>query len=395
MFFQLNQLKNSRFTGSLLLKNGKSWSCQLYFRLGRIMWATGGPYPHLRWQRHLAVFCPELTGKKLAQIASGAKTQPEYEILIQLHQQASCLQKQKLINLVTSIVSEILFDLIQYGAVGQKKFSYRTIANDKPGPLLTLIDTEIACQQVQIAWQHWVSAELRDYSPNLFPVIEKVELLQEQLKPHLERQLISLVDGTQNLRSLALICARDVLSLTKLLLPFKDTGAISFSPVPHLRKFDLKPLETKKSLSWPNSDGLIISPSLSETFEPHNSTPLVACVDDSLLICRGLEQIITRQGYRFIGIRDSLKALAILLSTSPDLIFLDLSMPSLNGYELGAQLRKVPSFKEIPIVILTGQEGLVARSKAKLVGATAFLSKPLSKEEIWETVAKYLSSVSE
>ncbi len=250
MLLQLNQLKNSRFTGSLLLKAEKTWHCQLYFRLGRIMWATGGTYPHLRWQRHLALFCPELTGKKLAQIALGAKTQPEYEILIQLHEQGSSLQKQKLIDLVTSIVTEILFDLIQYGDVCQETFSYSAIPNHKPGPLLTLVDTELAWQQAQLGWQQWVSAELRDYSPNLFPVIENLELLQEQLQPNLYRQLISLVDGTQNLRSLALICAQDVLSLTKLLLPFKNAGAISFSPVPHLRKFDLRLINRELYQNW-------------------------------------------------------------------------------------------------------------------------------------------------
>ncbi len=195
---QLNELKNSRFTGSLLLNAGKSWRCKLYFRLGRIMWATGGAYPDLRWQRHLALFCPDVTKKELAQIVSGQKTEPEYEILAKLHQQGSSLEKQKLIDLVTSIVTEILFDLIQYSAVGRQQLSSSTTPNDKPGALFTLVDTEQVCQKAQQAWQEWVAAELKDYSPNLFPTIEKLELLQDKLKPNFYRQIISLVDVTHN-----------------------------------------------------------------------------------------------------------------------------------------------------------------------------------------------------
>ncbi len=180
------------------------------------------------------------------------------------------------------------------------------------------------------------------------------------------------------------------MNLTKLLISFKNADAISFSPVPNSRKFEPKPINTKKSFSSPNLDGLIISPPEIEAFQQHNFQPLVACVDDSLLICRALEQMITQQGYRFIGIRDSLKATPVLVETSPDFIFLDLIMPSINGYDLCAQLRKIPSLKDVPIVILTGKDGLVDRIRAKLIGATDFLTKPISKEEIWETLDKYL-----
>ncbi|MEL6500545.1 MAG: response regulator, partial [Cyanobacteria bacterium J06623_1] len=76
----------------------------------------------------------------------------------------------------------------------------------------------------------------------------------------------------------------------------------------------------------------------------------------------------------------------------PDLIFLDLVMPNTNGYEICSQLRKLSYFKQTPIVILTGNDGIVDRVRAKMVGSTDFLGKPAQPEQVLETIAKYIVS---
>jgi chemotaxis family two-component system response regulator PixG len=78
------------------------------------------------------------------------------------------------------------------------------------------------------------------------------------------------------------------------------------------------------------------------------------------------------------------------MSRKPALIFLDLVMPNANGYEICGQLRKLSIFKETPIVILTGQDGIVDRVRAKLVGASDFLSKPVDATTVVNVIRKYV-----
>jgi CheY-like chemotaxis protein len=93
---------------------------------------------------------------------------------------------------------------------------------------------------------------------------------------------------------------------------------------------------------------------------------------------------------QFIGINDPLRAIAILLARKPELIFLDLVMPNANGYEICGQLRRLSIFKHTPIVILTGNDGIVDRVRAKMVGSTDFLGKPVNPDQVLSTILKYI-----
>lgn len=121
--------------------------------------------------------------------------------------------------------------------------------------------------------------------------------------------------------------------------------------------------------------------------------PLVACIDDSTVALQRLERIVTRAGYRFYGLRDSMRALAQLIELKPDLILLDLVMPVVNGYEICAQIRRVKALEHTPIVILTGHDGAIDRVRAKLVRASDFLSKISDSNRILETVERHLQGV--
>jgi two-component system, chemotaxis family, response regulator PixG len=114
-------------------------------------------------------------------------------------------------------------------------------------------------------------------------------------------------------------------------------------------------------------------------------------VDDSPFVCDRLEQIFRGVGYQFISVMDSMKALPILIAKKPQLIFLDLVMPNANGYEICSRLRKVAAFRDTPIVILTGNDGVIDRVRAKVVGATDFLTKPVQSELVLDIAQKYLN----
>jgi chemotaxis family two-component system response regulator PixG len=118
--------------------------------------------------------------------------------------------------------------------------------------------------------------------------------------------------------------------------------------------------------------------------------PLIACVDDSPLVCKTLEDIITSNGFRFTKVQDAIQALPVLIQEKPDLIFLDLIMPVASGYEICTQLRRIPAFANTPVIILTGNDGLLDRVRAKVVGSTDFISKPIVAERVIGVIRKYL-----
>jgi chemotaxis family two-component system response regulator PixG len=103
-----------------------------------------------------------------------------------------------------------------------------------------------------------------------------------------------------------------------------------------------------------------------------------------------LEQILTKNCIKAICIQDPVQALTKLIEHKPDLILLDLIMPVASGYEICAQVRRVSMFADTPIVILTGSDGLVDRVRAKVVGATEFISKPIVEDKLMGVVRKYL-----
>ncbi|MDZ8227507.1 response regulator [Nostoc sp. ChiVER01] len=438
----INQLQTKLFTGRLNLeaRDGPTWT--LYFRLGRLIWQAGGSNADERWRRHLLRYCSNVDVTQLEQLVSAQENYRKYSILAKLREQ-KLIEQQQLVSLIASSIAEVLFDIMQYveakrnGDNPAGQLSHTTVVGEVPGVLLAVIPTEEVLKRATQAWQEWRDAGLASYSPNLFPIIQQIEVLQGQAS---SKQIIALVDGTKTLRGLGQKSGRDVLALTRLLMPLVKTGAIAFSPTPRLRQIGISQetgnpfsavnhsnssLKTEEDtvlqvapnfnkVAPPVTDKEIVSPSsavnnsnyllkteqktILQVAPPATSKaiidvsrPLVACVDDSPMICRSLEEILTHQGYRFVGIQESLTAVLNLIKSKPDFIFLDLLMPKVNGYEICSQIRKTPSLKDVPVVILTGKDGIVDRMRAKLVGATDFLGKPVEADKVLNVLHKYLS----
>jgi chemotaxis family two-component system response regulator PixG len=103
-----------------------------------------------------------------------------------------------------------------------------------------------------------------------------------------------------------------------------------------------------------------------------------------------MDKILVTANYQFLGVNDPLRALAILMARKPELIVLDLVMPNANGYEICSNLRKLSFFRNTPIVILTGNDGLIDRVRAKMVGSSDFISKPVNADIVLSTIRKHL-----
>ncbi len=367
---QLQKLTENKFSGCIKIQVSDHQNWSLLLRLGRLSWSDGGTNSGERWQRYLQLFAPKLNASELKTIASLEDNNQRCSTLVQLLNQG-LIQRQKLTELISTVNSEILFDLIQSSQMNGNSLSYEIITDDltdKSALILPLLEVMPTLKQTLKTWQQWQNQGLGNYSPNLFPVIAQPELISNQSLSETESSIIALIDGMQSLRSLAIKTSLDIVPLGLFLLPLVQLKAISFSQV-----------------SGNQNSGI------STVAQQNTKQTLIACVDDSAGVCRALEKIIGAQGHNFVGIQDPLKALPSFLKNKPDLIFLDLVMPITNGYELCTQLRKTPSLKTIPVVILTGKDGLVDRMRAKMVGANDFLSKPVKVSELIKVLNKNLN----
>ena len=120
----------------------------------------------------------------------------------------------------------------------------------------------------------------------------------------------------------------------------------------------------------------------------------VVYIDDSPADSQAMAKIVEGAGYSYVNISDSLQVLSQLIDLKPQLIFLELVLPVTNGYELCAQIRRIPLFKRTPIIIVTTSKKVSNRVRAKMVGASDFLSKPIKAQPILKALIKHLSAYS-
>jgi len=362
-------LKQERFSGRVLLKDQtQEWN--LYLFLGRFLYATGGHHPVKRWRRNVLAYCPQVDVNilKIAESSMSLSGDISWEYLLlysAIEQQH--ISRDQAAKIIASIVAEVLFDVTQVTHI-----TCEIKPENLSVPQLVLLDPGQAIAEAQHAWQNWQKAKLADRSPNRAPVIREPEQLQQQVSPAVFQNLTKLLDGQRSLRDIAAGMKRDVMDVTASLLPYIQSGLIEFVDIP-----DATPPITPPAV--------VSQPAVTA------SKTLIACVDDSPLVCQSLEKMLTTAGYQFVAIQDSLRAIATLLTRKPDLIFLDLVMPNTNGYEICSQLRKVSVFRDTPIIILTGNDGIIDRVRAKLVGATDFLSKPVDAQTLLEVTQTHLN----
>jgi chemotaxis family two-component system response regulator PixG len=271
-------------------------------------------------------------------------------------------------QLIQSVLEEVLFDLSQEEGLTHQIKEHQ--CTSKP---LTLIDEAQAIEEVQQLWQDLWDAKFTGYSLNTAPIIRQPKQLKKYTSVKSYNALTQLLDGETTLRDLAIRMKRDVVQVTRLLLPYIKSGLVELVSISDL----------------PNPVNRSVPDLPSEQVNP--TKPLIACVDDSAAVCQTLDKLLTAAGYRFIGINDGLRALTTLLTYKPDLIFLDLMMPNTNGYEICSQLRKAPSFRNTPIIILTGNNGIVDQVRARLFGATDFLSKPVDAGKVLSAISRQLT----
>ncbi len=117
-------------------------------------------------------------------------------------------------------------------------------------------------------------------------------------------------------------------------------------------------------------------------------------IDDSSTIRRSAEIFLGQAGYAVVSAEDGFAALSVILECKPALIFCDIQMPRLDGFQTCALIRRHPEFRHVPVVLLSSRDGVFDRARGMLAGASAYLTKPFTKESLLRTVSEQLAVVS-
>lgn len=105
-------------------------------------------------------------------------------------------------------------------------------------------------------------------------------------------------------------------------------------------------------------------------------------IDDSKTIRRTAETLLTKAGCDVLTADNGFEALPIISTQRPDILFIDIMMPRLDGYQTCALVKNNPKFSSTPIVMLSSKDGLFDRAKGRAVGAEQYLTKPFTREDL-------------
>ncbi|MFN4264836.1 MAG: PleD family two-component system response regulator [Aquabacterium sp.] len=120
-----------------------------------------------------------------------------------------------------------------------------------------------------------------------------------------------------------------------------------------------------------------------------STTKKVLVIDDSNTIRRSAEIFLKQGGYEVVLAEDGFDALSKVNDHDPDVIFCDILMPRLDGYQTCAIIKRNPRFTNTPVIMLSSKDGLFDKARGRMVGSQDYLTKPFTKDQLLQAVAQY------
>ena len=124
--------------------------------------------------------------------------------------------------------------------------------------------------------------------------------------------------------------------------------------------------------------------------QKHSSALKVMVIDDSKTIRRTAETLLKNVGCEVITAIDGFDALAKIVDHPPHIIFVDIMMPRLDGYQTCALIKSNRAFKSIPVIMLSSKDGLFDKAKGRIVGSEQYLTKPFTREELLSAIRRHV-----
>ena len=115
----------------------------------------------------------------------------------------------------------------------------------------------------------------------------------------------------------------------------------------------------------------------------------VLVIDDSNTIRRSAEIFLKQGGYEVLLAEDGFDALSKVNDHGPDLIFCDILMPRLDGYQTCAIIKRNAKFSDVPIIMLSSKDGLFDKARGRMVGSEDYLTKPFTKDQLLQAVNQH------
>ncbi|MGK7913316.1 MAG: response regulator [Synechococcus sp.] len=256
---------------------------------------------------------------------------------------------------------------------------------------LCLLDPEPLLQQSLDHLSAWTELGIAGASIYQRPYFFNHELACERLSEAVVQKLSSFLRG-DSFFQLAAKLHRKEIEVVKGLHAYILSGTIVLrdpkSPYDKLPRITPQAISRITKLSQSLSGDVVVESNVQEPTRQYT----VVCIDDSPAILNQLSRFLDGDRFNVHTISNPLRAMMSIARIKPDAILLDIGMPNVDGYELCRLIRNHSNFKDIPIVMVTGHTGIFDRARAKLSGASGYLTKPFTQTELIELLTKHLEA---
>lgn len=350
----LTSIVNKKLTGRLTIgdPNDTSVFWRVYFGNGQVHFASSAMGHLERLPYLLQWYYPEL------EIVSMEKFSSDYEVICHYWQtgKISLQQARKLLMWLTEEAFVQLLSIPQATLQFEKNLGL--------DPLLLSLPLKEIVTPVKGFINQWAKLYTEITSPFQRPIVQDIEKLCKLIWPKIGdieflKTFAKVIRKNLSLYETASLLKIDTLSLATLLKPAIKSGLVNMS-------------------------------SYEQPQRPNRT--LIACIDDSKTAQRHVKLTLEASGYQVLNLTSPTTALTVLAKQKPALILLDINMPEISGYELCKILRNSNVLKDIPIVMVTGRDGIVDKLRAKMVGATDYLTKPFYPQQLLDTIHNNLYS---
>ena len=368
---------------------------------GKLFYATNSLAPFERLERHLRRLSnqnSQLTNEVIKQgrekfrndLEQYTQLPSDYQSIIWLLE-AKKIDQQEAVTLIRRISREIFESLLNLSNLANRKFIYRD--NYDLIVLLRLdpINFFRQCQKRVQAWQV--------FNPEIWSSYQRPYLATQtnnidNLTPEQNETICKLLKGL-NFRQISALIDKDDLIVAKILYPSILNKTIILRPPKS--PFDRLPIiEKNSSYEKEIEDWEIEVSKIYSVYEDREESRVtkwkIVCVDHQIENQQKINSFLeNKELFNLVMISESLNAFAKILEVQPQLIFLNIDLPELNGYELCSLLRGHQDFKNTPIIMISNNQSLINLTKSKLMGATSYLVRPFTKSDLFNIVYKYLT----
>ncbi|MBD2356981.1 DUF4388 domain-containing protein [Tolypothrix sp. FACHB-123] len=334
----------------------------IFFVNGQIIYCQQGDGSLSRIDDYLRYYRVNMQLDDLQLASLGSVNVAEYSYFWELLER-NLIKPKVARDIMYGLVYETLFDLLSLHA---GCFTFHQ------GPALTpqLTTWEISpiVSKIIKQLQNWQQMYPHIQSPNQVPILADEVQFHSYLPVETINKLKHWADGKTSLRQLARSLNRDIYTIAKAIYPYVLQGWLQlvYSDTCY---FDIH------RENWAMSGDRKVQ---------------IVSIQTATSSDKPIESILHRKGYEVLTLTNPLESLSLIFQLQPDMIFCDMTMPELDGYEICAMLRQSTAFKLVPIILLSDRDLFIDRVRAKMVGTTDYLTKPLRDTELLTLIDKYL-----